>query len=91
MRLYYIFIFILIFSCQSNGSDNDNHWGGEFSDLISAVDISYYPTIAENGTLFYNDQGDQINFLNSLFEKGVNTIRLRLWVDPPWCKISSHL
>jgi hypothetical protein len=29
---------ILSFGCQS-GSENDNHWGGEFSDLISAVDI----------------------------------------------------
>jgi len=82
MRVFkYILMIILSFGCQS-GSENDNHWGGEFSDLISAVDISYYPTISENGILFYNGQGDQINFLNSLFEKGVNTIRLRLWVDP---------
>ena len=72
MRIFkYILMIILSFGCQS-GSENDNHWGGEFSDLISAVDISYYPIISENGTLFYNDQGDQINFLNSLFEKGVN-------------------
>ena len=81
MRLYYIFIFILIFSCQSNGSDNDII-DNNLSNPISAVDISYYPSILENNPIFYNDQGIQINFLNSLFEKGVNTIRLRLWVDP---------
>ena len=69
MRIFkYILMIILIFGCQS-GSENDNHWGGEFSDLISAVDISFYPTISEKEILFYNDQGDQINFLNSLLKR----------------------
>jgi arabinogalactan endo-1,4-beta-galactosidase len=81
MRLYFVFIFILIFSCQSNGSDNDVT-NNIMSSPISAVDISYYPSILEHNPIFYNDQGIQINFLNSLFEKGVNTIRLRLWVNP---------
>ena len=81
IKFKYILIIILISSCQS-GSENNDHWGGVSPDLISAVDISYYPTISENGTLFYNVQGNQINFLNSLIENGVNTIRLRLWVNP---------
>ena len=81
IKFKYILIIILISSCQS-GSENNDHWGGLSPDFISAVDISYYPTILENGALFYNVQGNQINFLNSLIENGVNTIRLRLWVNP---------
>ena len=67
-KLKYTLIIILIFGCQS-GSENNNHWGGESPDLISAVDISFYPTISENGILFYNDQGDQITFPNSLLKR----------------------
>ena len=80
-RLTYILIIILVFGCQSS-SENNDHWGGVSPDLISAVDISYFPTIAESNPLFYNAQGDQVDFLNSLLDSGVNTIRLRLWVNP---------
>ena len=80
-RLTYILIIILVFGCQSN-SENNDHWGGVSPDLISAVDISYFPTIAESNPLFYNAQGNQVDFLNSLLDSGVNTIRLRLWVNP---------
>ena len=80
-RLTYVLIIILVFGCQSD-SENNDHWEGVSPDLISAVDISYFPTIAESNPLFYNAQGDQVDFLNSLLDYGVNTIRLRLWVNP---------
>ena len=44
IKFKYILIIILISSCQS-GSENNDHWGGVSPDFISAVDISYYPTI----------------------------------------------
>ena len=80
-KIKFIFILIIIFACESNSEISD-HWGGPSPDLISAVDISYYPTIAESNPLFYNSQGDQVEFLNSLLDYGINTIRLRLWVNP---------
>ena len=61
IKFKYILIIILIFGCQS-GSENNDHWGGVSPDLISAVDISYYPTISENETLFYSSQGNQALF-----------------------------
>ena len=67
---------ITIFSCKPELENND-HWGGVSPDLISAVDISYFPKIAESNPLFYNAQGNQVDFLNSLLDSGVNTIRLR--------------
>ena len=76
-KIKFIFICVIFFACESNSEISD-HWGEPSPDLISAVDISYFPTIAESNPLFYNSQGDQVEFLNSLLDYGVNTIRLRL-------------
>lgn len=52
------------------------------SDFISAVDISSYPEISNTNPIFYDLDGKQNDFLNILKENGINTIRLRLWVNP---------
>ncbi|MDD4374846.1 MAG: glycosyl hydrolase 53 family protein [Bacteroidales bacterium] len=69
---------ILLISCKKKDHDNlpivDN--------LIRAVDISTYPAIEQAGTVFYNTAGQAQDFLNVLKSSGINTIRLRLWVDP---------
>ena len=80
-RLTYILIILLIFSCQSD-SENNDHWGGISPDLISAVDISDYPKVSSYNPTFYDENNNEINFLNTLIQNGVNTIRLRLWVNP---------
>tara|TARA_B100001287_G_scaffold171851_1_gene144667 strand:+ start:42 stop:1118 length:1077 start_codon:yes stop_codon:yes gene_type:complete len=74
-------IFTLILSCQKNSIDNSDIINNS-SDHISAVDISLYPTILENDIIFFNEEGYQIDFINSLINNGINTIRLRLWVNP---------
>jgi len=50
--------------------------------FISSVDISNYPEIASTNPVFYNLNGAQEDFLDILKENGINTIRLRLWVNP---------
>ncbi len=80
-RLTYILIIILVFGCQSD-SENNDHWGGVSPDLISAVDISDYPKILNYNPTFYDENNNEINFINALIQNGVNTIRLRLWVNP---------
>lgn len=49
---------------------------------IKAVDISSYPEIAARAPIFFNEQGNPEDFLTQLQKSGVNTIRLRLWVQP---------
>ena len=80
-RLTYILIILLIFSCQSD-SENNDHWGGISPDLISAVDISDYPKVLSYNPTFYDENNNEINFINALIQNGINTIRLRLWVNP---------
>ncbi len=50
--------------------------------VISAVDISSFPEINLTNPVFYDRDSNQSGFLNVLKENGINTIRLRLWVNP---------
>lgn len=51
-------------------------------EFISAVDVSQFPEISTTNPIFKNINGIQKEFLTILKENGVNTIRLRLWVNP---------
>lgn len=50
--------------------------------FISAVDISSYPEIEMTSPIFYDLDNQRGDFLAILKKNGVNTIRLRLWVNP---------
>jgi arabinogalactan endo-1,4-beta-galactosidase len=74
-------IFLIFISCNKDDAhrpapENEN------STFISAVDISSYPEISNAHPAFYNLQGKQQDILTILKNNGVNTIRLRLWVNP---------
>ena len=49
---------------------------------ITAVDISRFPEIANSRPILYDLEGNQNDILTILKDNGVNTIRLKLWVDP---------
>lgn len=81
-RIIQILISLIVFiSCNKDDlivpiPENGN------SKFISAVDISSYPEISNSSPIFYDLDGNQNEFLDILKESGVNTIRLRLWVNP---------
>lgn len=73
--------FLIFISCNKDdvtapSSENEN------STFISAVDISSYPEISNSNPMFYDLEGNQNNLLTILKDNGVNTVRLRLWVNP---------
>jgi arabinogalactan endo-1,4-beta-galactosidase len=51
-------------------------------DFVTAVDISSYPEISSTNPIFYDLNGGEKDFLKILKENGINTVRLRLWVNP---------
>ncbi|MGB0163958.1 MAG: glycoside hydrolase family 53 protein [Candidatus Thalassarchaeaceae archaeon] len=51
-------------------------------ELISAVDASYYPLISSANHTFYGPEGEEVDFIQSLVDMGVNTVRVRVWHDP---------
>lgn len=70
-------IFLLFISCTK-----DENSSPVTKDFVSAVDISQYPEIASSNISFKDFNGNQKDLLDLLKENGVNTIRLRLWVNP---------
>jgi len=49
---------------------------------VSALDLSFYPTIAHSGTEYLDSRGNKIELIDFIKEKGVNIVRLRLWHSP---------
>ena len=50
--------------------------------IISALDLSFYPTYFQNGPQYLDSNGHAIELLDFIKEQGVNTVRLRLWHSP---------
>lgn len=50
--------------------------------FIAAADISSYPEIALANPKFYDLEANEKDFLAILKENGINTVRLRIWVQP---------
>jgi arabinogalactan endo-1,4-beta-galactosidase len=75
------FEILLLLSCQ-NKNIGDVMSNTKDSSFIAAVDISSYPELMEYNPTFYNASHSAASLPDILRENGVNTIRIRLWVDP---------
>ncbi len=78
--LQILIAFLILFSC--NKDDVDSSHENEHSTRISAVDISSYPEISNSNPSFFDLDGNQSDFIRILKNNDVNTVRLRLWVNP---------
>ncbi len=80
MKYLYIFSFIFIFSCGKDDPIIIDDFEGSVP--IRAVDLSDFPKINNAGIIFKDENGDTADLISMLKEKGVNTVRLRLWHTP---------
>ncbi len=80
-RTYQIIIFLFVFISCNTDVDTPNS-ENEKLEFISAVDISSYPEIKNSNPTFYDLDGNKNDFLTLLKENRINTVRLRLWVNP---------
>ena len=55
--------------------------------FANGADVSWITQMEASGIRFYNNSGVQEDLLQILKEKGINSIRLRAWVNPAdgWC------
>jgi arabinogalactan endo-1,4-beta-galactosidase len=85
-----IFIcFLLIaslFSCRENTEIKSE----KNSQFAYGADISWLPQMEKSGFKFYNKKGIQEDCFKILKEFGINSIRLRTWVNPSDDPISGH-
>lgn len=79
--LFLLMSISLYISCQDD-TVNEISENQHTSSIISGVDISDYPKVSSYNPTFYDENNNEISFINSLIQNGVNTIRLRLWVNP---------
>tara|TARA_R100000750_G_C2337381_1_gene92656 strand:+ start:1198 stop:1458 length:261 start_codon:yes stop_codon:yes gene_type:complete len=64
-KLFSIFIIIIVFSCSKDDDSVGNIKLVE-TNFISAVDISSYPEISETNPVFYDCNGNPVDFLDIL-------------------------
>ena len=77
----FLILLSLLTSCESK-EDISTEIDQQEDNFISAVDISSFPEIESTHPIFYGRNGEEADFLSILKKNGVNTIRLRLWVNP---------
>lgn len=58
--------------------------------FVKGADVGWLPQMEASGYKFYNSAGVQTNCLQILKDKEINTIRLRVWVNPSSDKFSGH-
>jgi len=61
--------------------------------FAKGADVSWLTEMEASGIKFYNNSGTQQDLLQILKDKGMNTIRLRVWVNPTdgWCNKADML
>jgi len=58
--------------------------------FVKGADVGWLPQMEATGFKFYNSEGVPTNCLQILKDKEINTIRLRVWVNPSNDKTSGH-
>ena len=58
--------------------------------FVKGADIGWLEQMEATGYKFYDSTGVQKNCLQILMDKGINTVRLRVWVNPSSDKTSGH-
>ncbi|QIA09296.1 glycoside hydrolase family 53 protein [Draconibacterium halophilum] len=85
IRLVLLLLPALLFfaACSDNNNEPaDPTLLPETKELIAAMDLSQLPEIELTNPTFYNHNNNTKDFLDIIKANGVNTVRLRLWVDP---------
>ena len=82
-----LLFFIAAISCNKSSSNNNGGGGGGGTPAPAPVfakgaDISWLTEMEAEGRLFYNSSGTAQDCFQILKNLGMNSIRLRVWVDP---------
>lgn len=88
-NLLFIFIVCLAFACKKSttgggGNTNPPVTNNEFA---KGADVSWLTEMEAAGRKFYNSAGTEQDCMQILKDLGMNSIRLRVWVNPSngWC------
>lgn len=85
-----LFVFVTFISCSNN--DDKPSWNGtkpsyDMSGFAKGADVSWLTQMENSGYKFYHPSGREMECMTLLRDLGMNSIRLRVWVNPQegWC------
>ncbi len=91
-------VLLLLLACNKTNSTTSNNNNNNTpppqdttatkdTSFAKGADISWLTQMESSGYAFYDTTGTQADCIQVLKEKGINSIRLRAWVDPSngWC------
>jgi arabinogalactan endo-1,4-beta-galactosidase len=87
-------LFLSVSSCDKSSGGGGSGGGGGTNDptplpasFVKGADVSWLTEMEAAGKMFYNAAGTQLECMQLLKTLGVNSIRLRVWVNPSggWC------
>lgn len=96
-KINYIALIIALFSCMCGCGKSSTTTSdpappvtppiGLSANFAKGADASWITQMEASGYKFYNSAGTQQDVLQILKDKGINSIRLRVWVNPSdgWC------
>ena len=85
-----LFITILLFVAIINYPSQTLAQANNEKAFAKGADIGWLPQMEATGFTFYNDKGKREDCMKILKDHGINTIRLRTWVNPSADSISGH-
>ncbi|MGL4993384.1 MAG: glycoside hydrolase family 53 protein [Bacteroidales bacterium] len=82
-----LFCGTLLSNCSKESSEKPEPPVYDMSGFARGADLSWLTEMESNGRKFYSSNGVESECMNLLREIGLNSIRLRVWVDPldGWC------
>jgi arabinogalactan endo-1,4-beta-galactosidase len=85
-KIGYLLFAALVIACSKPGNIDDNNSGNTnpalHSSFAKGADISWLTEMEAAGKLFYNSSGAPTECMQLMKNLGMNSIRLRVWVDP---------
>ncbi len=82
-----VIVFCAMFAAGCAANKPSTNKSGPF---VKGADISWLPQMEATGYKFYSDGGVEQDCFQILKDHGINTIRLRTWVNPSMDKASGH-
>lgn len=90
MKIFSSYIFLTIFFLGGCAVKNKSTSKKLNLGFVKGADISWLPQMEATGYKFYNDQGVEEDCFKILKDHGINTIRLRTFVNPSQSPTSGH-
>lgn len=86
--LLFLFALTVLVSCSTTKDTPDTK--SEENSFAKGADVGWLPQMEATGYKFYDTDGSEKDCLQLLKDRGINTIRLRVWVNPSNDKASGH-